>query len=113
MRPSRGEVWYADLDPTRDHEQAGIRPVLVISADEFNRSSRKLAVVVPLTTAFRDAGYRVTVNPPEGGLRAPSYALCDQIRAISSHRLDRRLGSVSSLTLDQVATKLSFLLGLR
>jgi mRNA interferase MazF len=76
VRPSRGEVWYADLDPTRDHEQAGIRPVLVVSDDHFNRNSRKLAVIVPLTTGFRDAGYRVTVNPPEGGLRAP------QLRAL-------------------------------
>jgi mRNA interferase MazF len=111
--PSRGEVWYADLSPTRDHEQAGTRPVLVVSADEFNRNARELAVVVPLTTTVRTGGYRVSVSPPEGGLRAPSHALCAHIRSVSVNRLERRLGRVSPETLDEIATKLAFMLGMR
>jgi mRNA interferase MazF len=111
--PARGEVWYADLSPTRDHEQAGTRPVLVVSADEFNRNARNLAVIVPLTTAVRAGGYRVPVSPPEGGLRAPSHALCAHIRSVSINRLERRLGRVSSETLDEVSTKLAFMLGMR
>lgn len=113
MRPARGEVWYADLDPARNHEQAGVRPVLVISADEFNRNPRKLAVIIPLTTAFDPGGYLVRVDPPEGGLRSPSYALCAHIRSVSSNRFARRLGRVTSATLDEVALKLEYILDLR
>ncbi|HEX8831522.1 MAG TPA: type II toxin-antitoxin system PemK/MazF family toxin [Longimicrobium sp.] len=113
MPPARGEVWYADLNPTRDHEQAGTRPVLVVSADEFNRNARKPTVIIPLTTGFDPGGYLVRVDPPEGGLRSPSYALCAQIRSVSANRLGRRLGRVSSATLDEVERNLEFILGLR
>lgn len=90
-----------------------MRPVLVISADDFNRNPRKLAVIIPLTTAFDVGGYAVRVEPPEGGLRSPSYALCGHVRSVSSHRLERRLGRVSSATLDEVGLKLEYILGLR
>jgi mRNA interferase MazF len=112
VRPSRGEVWYAELSPTRDHEQAGFRPVLVVSADELNRAPGELAVIVPLTTSFRYAGFSVSIRPPEGGLRAPSYALCDQIRSVSSRRLSRRIGRVSTLVLEEIVTTLSLLLAI-
>jgi mRNA-degrading endonuclease toxin of MazEF toxin-antitoxin module len=43
--PARGEVWLADLDPAYGHEQAGRRPVLVISVDSFNAGASGLAVI--------------------------------------------------------------------
>lgn len=113
MRPSRGDIWYADLSPTRDHEQAGIRPVLVVSADMLNRAPSGLTVIVPLTTSFRYAGLSVPISPPEGGLRAPSYALCDQIRSITNRRLSRRLGRVSPLVLDEIVRTLARMLDIQ
>ena len=50
--PARGEVWLADLNPVRGHEQAGRRPVLVVSEDLFNQGPAGLAVVLPLTSTF-------------------------------------------------------------
>jgi len=62
-------------DPARDftgHEQIGRRPVLIVSADQFNRAAGgwwPLAVVVPLTTRDRGIALHVPIQPPEGGLR--------------------------------------------
>ena len=52
-RGSMGEVWLADLGATRGHEQAGRRPVLVFSIDDFNSGPANLVVVLPLTSKFR------------------------------------------------------------
>lgn len=76
----RGEVWWADLSPVRGHEQAGRRPVLIVSDDGFNRSGLDMAIVVPLTSAQRGWSTRVLIVPPEGGLAAPSEIMGDQVR---------------------------------
>jgi hypothetical protein len=47
---TRGEIWLADLNPVRGHEQAGKRPCLVISADLFNQGASGLVVVLPVTS---------------------------------------------------------------
>ena len=74
--PLRGEVWMADLDPTRGHEQAGKRPCLVVSADVFNTGPAGLAIALPLTTKAKAIRSHVEVAPPEGGVasRASSSA---------------------------------------
>ena len=112
MHPSRGDVWYADLSPVRGHEQDGVRPVLVVSADEMNASAVRMVIVLPLTRNSYRHPTRIEVIPPEGGIREPSYALCMQIRAISTNRLDRRLGRVSEQTLERVSRPLRALLEL-
>ncbi len=112
MRASRGEVWYADMDPVRGHEQAGIRPVLIVSSDEMNHGPGRLVMVVPLTRKLRQNPAYVRVVPPEGGVRDVSYAMCDQIRTISTERLGRRIGTVHGATLDQVAEPLRTILEL-
>lgn len=52
-RTVRGEIWFADLDPTHGHEQAGRRPVLIISDDAYNRSRVAMVVALPLTKTLR------------------------------------------------------------
>jgi mRNA interferase MazF len=52
--PARGQVWLIDLDPTRGHEQAGTRPGLVISVDQFNQTALGLTVVVPINSRTKD-----------------------------------------------------------
>jgi len=54
--PSRGDVWLIDLNPTRGHEQAGVRPALVLSEDTFNHGPAGLSVLLPID---------------RGGVRAP------------------------------------------
>jgi mRNA interferase MazF len=70
--PLRGQVWMADLDPTKDHEQAGKRPVLVVSADVFNAGPADLVVVLPITSKAKGIPTHVAVSPPEGGLPLPA-----------------------------------------
>jgi len=111
-RPSRGEVWWVALDPTRGHEQAGQRPALVISVDTFNHGPAGLVVVLPLTTRDRGVALHVRVSPPDGGLEHPSVILCDHIRCIAQERLTKRLGTVSPQTLGQVEDRLRILLGI-
>lgn len=109
--PSYGEVWLADLDPVRGREQAGRRPVLVVSADRFNRGPAELVIVVPFTTRDRRIPVRVPVEAPEGGLRERSFAMCEMVRSISRGRLlDRAWGSVSRSTMSEVSDRLRVLL---
>lgn len=110
--PARGEVWLADLSPTRGHEQAGRRPALVLSEDLYNRGPAGLVIVLPLTSTLRRVPTHVRVAPPEGGLKVESAILCDAIRSISTGRLVERWGAVDTRTMVIVEDVLRILLGL-
>ena len=110
--PRRGEVWFADLNPTRGHEQRGTRPVLVLSIDTFNSGPAGLATVLPVTSNVRSIPSHVVVQPPEGGLDVRSAILADQVRTIARERLVRRSGAVSKTTLSRVEEVVRILLGL-
>jgi mRNA interferase MazF len=109
---SRGEVWLVDLNPTRGHEQAGTRPALVVSTDEFNQGPAGLVIVVPMTTTERGIPLHVSVDPPEGGIDRRSFIKCEDVRSVSEQRLIRRLGVVSPDTLSLVADRLRIVLEL-
>lgn len=112
-QPSRGQIWLADLNPTRGHEQAGTRPVLVVSHDTFNHGPAGLVFVLPLTRTDRRIPAHIPINPPEGGVKVRSYVLCDAIRAISKDRLvGSAWGEASSETMQQVAEMLRMLMDL-
>lgn len=111
--PRRGDVWLVDLSPTRGHEQAGLRPALVVSADAFNRGRAGLVFVVPLTTRARGIPTHVEVRPPAGGLHEPSWARCEDLRSVSIERLvSGPLGAVPAETLGAVGERLRLLLQL-
>ena len=111
-RPSRGEVWLADLDPAVGHEQAGRRPVLVVSDDSFNRTRAGLVIIAPITSTLRPLGTRVRIIPPEGGLTRPSDVICEAVRSISKDRLVARLGDLESGSMASVEGRLRLLLHL-
>ena len=110
--PTRGEVWAANLNPTRGREQAGHRPVVVISEDLFNQGPAGLVVVLPLTSTDRGIPMHVPIDPPEGGLKNRSVILCDSVRSIAKERLTRRWGHISPATLAVVEDRLRILMGL-
>jgi mRNA interferase MazF len=114
IRPSRCEIWSVRLDPVEGREQGRQRPALVVSDDTFNHGPAEIVVVVPLTTRHRSEfdSFRTSVKPPDGGLSAVSYVMPDQIRAISTGRLGRRLGRVGPTTLAEVEDRIRILLGL-
>jgi mRNA interferase MazF len=101
-----------DLNPTRGHEQAGVRPAVVISADTFNLGPARLVVVVPMTTTRRNVPLHVPVDPSEGGLRQRSYAKCEDIRSVTQERLIERWGTLAPRTVATIADRLRILLSL-
>jgi mRNA interferase MazF len=110
--PRRGEIWFVDFDPTRGHEQAGRRPALVVSTDGFNASGADLVVVLPLTTKHKGIPWHVPIKPPEGGLKRASFVKCEDVRSIAKERFERRLGAISTKTLQEVKRRLLILLDL-
>ena len=110
--PSRGEVWLVDLNPTKGHEQAGIRPGLVVSNDIFNHGPAGLVVLLPLTTRDRGISLHIGVDPPEAGLRERSFVKCEDVRSVAKERLVSRWGTVSSTTVDEVEDRMRILLDL-
>jgi mRNA interferase MazF len=110
--PSRGEIWLVDLNPVRGHEQAGIRPGLVISVDAFNHGPAGLVVMIPVTTREKGIPLHVGIKPPQGGLEQPSFIKCEDVRSVAKERLVRRLGRVTQETLAEVEDRLKILLGL-
>jgi len=111
--PNRGEIWLADLNPTRGHEQAGARSVLIISTNTFNHGPADLVFVLPLTRTDRRIPIHIPIDPPEGGVSARSYILCDALRSIAKDRLGPHAwGSVSAATLGKVADNLRILMDL-
>ena len=110
--PARGDVWLVNLDPARGHEQAGLRPTIVVSTNLFNRGPAGLVIVLPMTTTQRRMPWHVRLDPPEGGVRRPSFIKCEDVRSLSLERLIERWGAVSSDTLAAIEDRLRILLQL-
>ncbi|MCH7997201.1 MAG: type II toxin-antitoxin system PemK/MazF family toxin [Chloroflexi bacterium] len=110
----RAEVYDAGLSPTEGSEQAGSRPVLIVSRDAINLNS-PVMVIVPLTRALRKRRLypsHVRISKTEGGLTDESIALCEQIRAIDKRRLVRFRGTISPGTMARVDQALRITLDL-
>lgn len=99
--PLAGDVWLCRLDPVEGREQAGIRPVLIVSGNRYNALPSTLVIILPITSRNRNVAFHMQVEPPEGGLRAISYVLADQPRTVSTSRLMERWGSVERTTLQE------------
>jgi mRNA interferase MazF len=90
----RWSLWRAQLDPATGHEQAGLRPVLVISNEVFNRRAG-LVTVLPLTTARRAVHpWELLIPAASSGLTVDSILLPHQIRTISAQRLQSSYGRI-------------------
>ena len=112
IQPARGEVWFVNLDPTKGREQAGRRPALVLSVDQFNHGPAELVVIIPITSKAKGIPLHVAVAPPEGGLTQSSFIKCEDVRSVSKERLLSRLGTVTAPTLAAVENRIKLLLGL-
>lgn len=109
-RVLRGEVRWADLNPVRGREQAGERPVLVLSHDVFNDRSGTV-IAVALTSQEPRAGYPLTLELRTPALPKRSWVKTSQIRTLSTERIGRRLGRVSDEELAKVVDGLFELIG--
>ena len=102
----RGEIRWADLNPVRGHEQAGERPVLVLSHDVFNERSGTV-IAVALTSQEPRAGYPLTQGLTAAKLPKRSWVKISQIRTLSTEHIGKRLGRASD---EELATVLDGLL---
>jgi mRNA interferase MazF len=108
--PERGEVYWADPDPTRGSEQAKSRPFAIVSVDQLNRAPLRLSLAVPLTRTDFANPLHMAISPPEGGLRQRSFAMPEQLRTISHERLSRRLGRLRPTTTEELLRRCRLLL---
>jgi mRNA interferase MazF len=106
----RGEIYWADLNPIRGREQAGVRPVLVLSQDIFNRRSETV-IAMAITSQPQKAGFPLSFELPQQRLPKPSWVKISQIRTISTDRLGKRIGAVSPEDLNQIVNGLVELVG--
>jgi len=92
--PKRGCVYWADLNPIRGREQAGRRPVLVVSSDAINRQPLVVSVVVGTAAANvpHDYPVNVRVRAAESGLPQDTVFLCFQLRSLDRSRFLDRAG---------------------
>ena len=98
-----GDVLLCDLNPVAGREQGGIRPVVVVSHHRY-AVIPGLFLAVPLTTRDRGLDHHIAVPADDGtGLKQVSYAVTEQIRAVSDQRAGRQLGRVSPGTLTAIS----------
>ena len=97
----RGDIVWADLNPTRGHEQGGRRPVVVISADIFNARSGTV-IAMALTSQPQRAGFPLTLEVKSVKLGKPSWVKISQIRTLSVQRLGRKVGRLEPEELDRL-----------
>ncbi|HVL55634.1 MAG TPA: type II toxin-antitoxin system PemK/MazF family toxin [Burkholderiaceae bacterium] len=106
----RGEVRWADLEPTRVHEQAGRRPVLVLSHDVFNQRSGTV-IAMALTSQEPKAGFPLTLELSAAGLPKRSWVKMSQIRTLSNERIGARIARASDEELHRVLDGLYEIIG--
>jgi mRNA interferase MazF len=106
----RGEIRWADLNPGRGREQAGLRPVLVLSHDVFNERSGTI-IAVALTSQEPRAGFPLTLESRARGLPKRSWVRISQIRTLSVERIGRRLARASEEEIDRVVEGLNETIG--
>ena len=105
-RVLRGDVWWADLNPVRGSEQAGVRPVLVVSHDIFNERSGTV-IALALTSQEPSAGFPLTFELTKSKLPKRSWVKIGQVRTLAVERLSSKLGRVTPEEIDQVVDGLN------
>jgi mRNA interferase MazF len=106
----RGEIYWADLDPTKGREQAGERPVLVLSHDIFNERSGTI-IAMALTSSPQKAGFPLTLELADTSLPKKSWIKISQIRTLSTERLGKKITKLSDKELDLVIEGLNEIIG--
>ncbi|MBN6055260.1 type II toxin-antitoxin system PemK/MazF family toxin, partial [Nonomuraea sp. RK-328] len=95
MKLAQGEIWFTEFGAPAGREQGYDRPAMIISNDNLNRSKLGLVFAVPLTTRERGYPTHVRVGRDGTGLAKTSWAMVEQIRAISPERLDFFIGNAA------------------
>lgn len=96
----QSEIWYADLNPTKGNEQAGYRPVVIISGNLLNKYM-KIVIVCPLTAKIKNYKGNIILKPTEqNGLDNNSEILVFHVRSVSKNRLVKKIGKIADKELE-------------
>ncbi len=106
----RGEIRWADLNPTRGHEQAGLRPVLILSHDIFNERSGTV-IAVAITSQPQRAGFPLTLELKTENLPKQSWVKISQIRTLSVERIGKLIGRASQEEMAEIIEGLNEIIG--
>jgi mRNA interferase MazF len=106
----RGEIRWADLNPTRGREQAGQRPVLILSHDVFNERSGTV-IAVALTSQEPRAAFPLTLESTASGLPKQSWIKISQIRTLAAERIGRRIARATEEELARTIEGLNEIIG--
>jgi mRNA interferase MazF len=106
----RGDIRWADLNPVRGREQAGIRPVLILSHDIFNERSGTV-IAIAITSQPQRAGFPLTFELKTTDLPKRSWVKISQIRTLTTERIRKRIDRVSPEELDQIVEGLNEIIG--
>jgi mRNA interferase MazF len=106
----RGDIIWADLNPTIGHEQAGLRPILVLSHEVFNKNSGTV-IAVAITSQPQRAGFPLTLELEGAKLPKKSWVKISQIRTLSVKRLRKKLGKAQTKEMDLVIEGLNEIVG--
>ena len=106
----RGEIRWADLSPTRGREQAGLRPVLILSQDVFNERSGTV-IAMALTSQAQRAGFPLTLELESRGLPKRSWLKISQIRTMSVERIGKKIGKATPEEIEQAIVGLNESIG--
>jgi mRNA interferase MazF len=106
----RGEIWWANLNPTRGREESGIRPVLIISQDVFNRHSGTI-IAIALTSQAPKTEFPLTFLIESVSLPKQSWVKISQVRTLSIDRLGDRISQISPEELAVIISGLNEIVG--
>jgi mRNA interferase MazF len=106
----RGEIRWANLNPTIGNEQSGERPVLILSQDIFNERSGTV-IAMALTSQDQRAGFPLTHELPKSKLPKRSWVKISQIRTLSTERIGKRIGNIDQQELAHVIDGLNEIIG--
>ena len=107
----RGEIRWADLNPVRGREQAGLRPVLILSQDVFNERSGTV-IALAVTSQPQRAGFPLTLELHAKGLPKKSWVKISQIRTLAVERIGKVMGRASPEELAQIVEGLNEIIGI-
>ena len=106
----RGDIFWADLNPVKGNEQAGLRPVLILSPEVFNERSGTV-IAMALTSQAQKAGFPLTMEIKSVTLPKSTWVKISQIRTLSVERIGKRMGHVSNDEMNQIVEGLSEIIG--
>jgi len=115
MPVQRGEIYFVDLNPVQGREQAGHRPVVVLSIDSLNKLPLVVTVVVGTKgeNVSRDYPTNVRVSPAESGLPIETVFLCFQVRSLDPKRFPTSpAGRVADAALKRIEGAVRYCMGL-